>query len=164
MHDAERPHHLRSEVTLFATECGAAGEGDPLGAIHDVPRGVLRHERVVAGRLQVLRELVEHEVPGLLFPLRAARRSVEGLLDPARARRELHRGRTLRAEASLVDRAVGIALDLQQLRLAVRVLLRVGDETATDGAVRAERLHFLRAGETELLLDLLRAPDVEAER
>src|SRR5205814_3542762 len=36
MHDAERAHDLRREVTLFATEGRAAGKGDPLGAIHDV--------------------------------------------------------------------------------------------------------------------------------
>src|SRR4030095_9049162 len=69
MHDAERPHQLRGEVALFAAECGAAGEGDSLGAIHDVAVRVLRDERVVARRFDVLREPVEHEVPGLLFPL-----------------------------------------------------------------------------------------------
>src|SRR5205814_2924323 len=105
VHQAECAHHLRGEVTLFTREGGAASEGDALGSVDDVAIGVLRDERVVARRLDVLRDLVEHEVPWLLFPLRAARRSVHRLLDATRARRELHRARALRTEPSLVDRA-----------------------------------------------------------
>src|SRR5207249_7568952 len=131
---------------------------------HRVSVAVLGDERVVARGLQVLRELVEHEVPRLLFPPRAARRAIEGFRDAPGARRELHRRRPFRAEAALVDRAVGVALDLQQLRLAVGSLLRVRDERAADRAVRAQRTDFLGARDAERELALFRKTQVEAER
>src|SRR3989440_5740917 len=163
MDEAEAAHDLGREVALFARERRAAGEGDSLGSVHDVAVRVLRHEAVVPRRFDVRRELVEHEVPALLFPLRAARSAVERLLDSTRARRELHRRRALRAEAALVHRAVGVALDLKDLRLAAH-LFGVGHECAADGAVRADRVDFLRSGDAQVERAFLRRGDVETER
>src|SRR5207247_3859975 len=118
---------------------------------------------VVARRFDVLRDLVEDEVPRLLFPLRAARRAVHRLLDPPRARRELHRGRALGAQPALVHGAVGITLDLKELCLPAD-LFRVRDERAADGAVRTDRVDFLRARDAHLDRPLLRRANVETER
>src|SRR5881409_2352570 len=115
MYDAQAPHELRGEVPLLGRERGAPGERNSLGAIDDVAVRVLRNEAVVSRGFYVLGELVEHEVPALRFPGRAARRPVHRMRDAARARRELHRRGTLRAEAALVDRAIGIALDVKEL-------------------------------------------------
>src|SRR5215470_3092247 len=72
------------------------------------------------------------------LPRTAPRRPVERLLHSATAHRELHGRRALGAEPALVDWAVGITLDLQELRLALLILLGVRHERATHGAVRAE--------------------------
>src|SRR2546430_12542283 len=137
MYDAQAPHELRGEVPLLRRERGAPGERDSLGTVHDVAVRVLRDERVVAGRLDVLGELVEDEVPGLRFPCGSARRAVHRRGDAPRARCELHGGSALRAEAALIYRTVGVALDLKQLGLSVDFLC-VCDERAAHGAIRAE--------------------------
>src|SRR5207249_12131621 len=111
----------------------------------------------------VLGELVEHEVPALRFPGRAARRPVHRMRDAARARRELHRRGTLRAEAALVDRAIGIALDLKELGRSVD-FLRVRDERAAHSAIRAERMDLLRTGDAQVQRALFRRGDIETER
>src|SRR4029077_13378858 len=78
-------------------------------------------------------------------------------------RRELHRGRALGAESSFVDRAVRVAFDLQELGRAVDIL-RVGDEPAPDGAVGADGVDFLGAGDAKVERALLRGGEVEPER
>src|SRR3954468_8276705 len=133
MYDAQAPHELCGEVPLLRRERGAPGERDSLRAVDDVSVGVLRDEAVVARRLDVLRELVEHEVPALLFPLGAAGRPIHRFLDTPGGCGELHGRRTLRTEPALVHRTVGVAFDLQQLGLAV-YLFGVGDERAPDRA------------------------------
>src|SRR2546430_14127448 len=89
MYDAQAPHELRGEVPLLGRERGAPGERDPLGAVDGVSVRVLRNEAVIAGRLDVLCQFVEHEVPVLVFPLAAARRAVLRLFDSAGGRCEL---------------------------------------------------------------------------
>src|SRR5437868_11836062 len=113
MDQAETAHHLRREVPFFAAEGGAAGEGDPLRAIDSVPSGVRGDEGRVPGILYTLRQPVEHVVPADLLPVIGSRRAVHGVFDPPAADGQLHRGRALGTEPALVDRAVGIALDLE---------------------------------------------------
>src|SRR6266849_983443 len=163
MDQAEAAHHLRREVPLFAAEGGAAGEGNPLGAVDDVACCVLSDEGGVAGVFDALSQLGEHVVPGDLLPVVGTRRAIHGVVDSAGAGGELHRGGTLRTEPSLVDRAVRIAFDLQQLGLPVGVRFRVGDQGAADRAVGTNGVRFRGVGDVEALLELSGLGHVEAE-
>jgi hypothetical protein len=81
----------------------------------------------------------------------------------ARRGRQLHRRRALRAEPALVDRAVRVAFDLQQLHGAIGVLAGIRDQRAADRAVRADRMRFLGPRDAEVLLDLGRFGDSDVE-
>src|SRR5207237_10143544 len=105
MYDAQAPHELRGEVPLLRRERGASGERDSLGTINDVHVRVLRDERVVTGRFDVLGKLVEHEVPALRFPGGTARRAVHRRCDAPRAGGVLDRARACRAVWGLSYRA-----------------------------------------------------------
>ncbi len=83
--------------------------------------------------------------------------------DSTRRGRQLHRRRALRAEPALVDRAVRVALDLQQLHGAIGVLAGIRDQRAADCAVRADRMRFLGPRDAEVLLDLGRFGDSDVE-
>src|SRR5262249_44899884 len=96
---------------------------------------------------------VQGEVPGDLFPLGRTGLAVERAGDPPAGDGELQRARALRAQAPLVDRAVRVALDLQQLDLAAGQLLRVCEKRAPDGAVRADRVGYGRSLDAQALLD-----------
>src|SRR5438034_494406 len=152
MHQAEAAHHLRREVAFLAAEGGAAGEGNPLRAVDRVAGRILRHEAGVASVFDALGQLVEHVVPGDLLPLIGAGCAIHRVFDPARAGGELHGGGTLRTEPSLVDGAVRIALDLEQLGRAIAVCLGVGDERAADRAIRTHGVRLLGARDVEALL------------
>src|ERR1700737_2010599 len=154
MYQAEAAHHLRREVPFLAAEGGRAGEGNPLCAVDRVARRILRHEAGVAGVLDALRQLGEHVVPGDLRPVVGTRRAIQRVFDAAGAGGELHRGGPLRTEPSLVDRAVRIALDLQQLGGSVGVRLRVRDQGTTDGAVGADGVRLFGVRDVEALLEL----------
>src|SRR6202022_1350647 len=67
---------------------------------------------------------------------------------------ELHFRGALRTEPSLVDWAVRIALDLQQLRLAVGIRFRIGDQRAADCAVGADGGRLFGVRDVEALLEL----------
>src|SRR5207245_6436622 len=120
-----------------------ARERDAFGTIDRVALGVLRDKRSVARLLDALRELVEHLLPGDLLPLVASRGAVEGLGHAPAADRQLHRRGTLRAESALVDRAVGFALDLAELRGGLGMLICGCDDRSPGGAVPTRRVHFL---------------------
>src|SRR5258708_1928189 len=83
----------------------------------------------------------------------------------ARRDRQLHRRRAFRTQPALVDGAVGITLDLEELGAAIAVLPGVGDQRAADRAVGADRMHLLRARDPQGLLDLggVGESDVEAK-
>src|SRR5439155_17110064 len=68
-----------------------------------------------------------------------------------------------RAQAPLVDRAVRIALDLEELGLAAGRLAGVGEERAADGAVRADRVRDGRTLDAQPLLDVRGRGELEAE-
>src|SRR6267142_5608173 len=163
VHHPQGAHELGGQIAFLTAEGGAAGERDAFATVDGVALGVLRDEGRVARLLDALGELVEHLVPGDLLPLVAAGRAVEGLLDAPGGHGELHGRGALRAEPALVDRTVGVALDLQELRMAPPVVLGKGDDRAPDRAVRAERVHFLRALDPEVLLDLDRLGEVKAQ-
>src|SRR5262249_35028149 len=148
---------------LLAAEGGAAGEGDALAPVHGVALGIDRDERRVARLLDAHGELVEHVVPADLLPPIAAGRPVERLLHPAGPYRQLPRRRALGTEPAFVDRTVGIALDLQELRVTLGVLLRVGHERAANGAVRAERVDLFGARDPQIPLDRDGAGEVETQ-
>src|SRR2546421_9907525 len=165
MDQSQAAHQLGGEVALLRAERGASGEGDPLAPVHGAAIAVGGDERGVPGRLDVVGDLVEHEVPRDALPAGCTRGPVLRRLDAAWRDGELHRGRTLRTEPSLVDRAVRVALDLQQLRGAVALLPGVGDERATDRAVRTDAVQLLGSGDAQVLFDTRRLGDrdVEAE-
>src|SRR6202521_1013773 len=163
MYQAEAAHHLRREVPFLAAEGGAAGEGNPLRAVDRVARRILRHEARIAGVFDALSQLVEHVVPGDRLPVVGTRRAVQRVFDAAGAGRQLHGRRTLRTEASLVDGAVRIALDLQQLGRSVGVRFRVRDEGTADGTVGTDGMRLLGVSDVEALSDLSRLGHVEPE-
>src|SRR6267143_958335 len=165
MDQSQGPHQLGGEVALLRAERGASGEGDPLAPVHSAAVAVGGDERGVPGGLHVVCDLVEHEVPRDALPAGRARGPVLRRFDTAWRDGELHRGRTLRTEPSLVDRAVRVALDLQQLRGPVALLPGVGDQRATDRAVRADAVELLGSRDPQVLLDprRLRHRDVETE-
>src|SRR5262249_34412478 len=163
VHHPQGAHDLGGQVAFLGGEGGTAGEGDTLAAVDDVAVPVLHHERRVAGVLDPLGEAVEHRVPAHLLPPVAPRRPIERLGHAPGRHGELHGRGTLGAQPALVDRAVRITLDLQELDVALLVLPRVGDQTAANRAVRAERVHLFGAGDPEALLDLHRPREVEAE-
>src|SRR6266446_2928835 len=163
MYQAKAAHHLRGEVPFFAAEGGAAGEGDPLRAVDRVARRVLGHEGGVAGLFDALGELAHHVVPGDLLPLLGTRRAIQRVVDATGAGGELHSGRALGTQPSLVHRAVRIALDLQQLDRAVGVLFRVGDQRTADGTIWANGMKLTRASDVEALFELSGLSQVEPE-
>src|ERR1700687_4984522 len=144
MHQAEAAHHLGCEVPFFAAEGGAAGEGNPLRAVDDVARGVLRYEGGITRLFDPLRELAQHVVPGDLLPFVGTRRAIEGVFDTAGAGGELHRRRTLWAQPALVDGAVRVAFDLQELSTAVPVVGSKRHQRAADCTVGANGMRLRR--------------------
>src|SRR5947209_16722258 len=115
MYQSQAPHQLGGEVAFLRAERRASGEGDAFAAVDRVAIAVSGHERGVPGRFDVLRDLVEDEVPRDVLPRGRARGSVLGRFDPPRRNGQLHRGGALGTESSLVDGAVGVALDLKEL-------------------------------------------------
>src|SRR5260370_2689740 len=136
MHQAEAAHHLRREVPFLAAEGGAAGKGNPLRAVDRIARRILSDEAGVAGVFDALGELVEHVVPGDLLPVVGTRCAIQRVVDSAGAGGELHGRGTLWTEPSLVDRAVRISLDLQQLCPSVRVRVCGGAQRTSHRALR----------------------------
>src|SRR5438552_1549583 len=92
-----------------------------------------------------LRDPGHRLVPGhrLAVPVRRAGLAVLHDRRAQRVHRELEGRGTLRAEAAGADRAVGVALDVDDVRPAV-LGLRVDQGAATDGAVRADAGGLLR--------------------
>src|SRR5712691_4838820 len=163
MHQAQAAHHLRREVPFLAAEGGAAGKGNPLRAVDRIARRILSDEAGVAGVFDALGELVEHVVPGDLLPVVGTRCAIQRVVDSAGAGGELHGGGTLWTEPTLVDGAVRIALDLQQLGRSVGVRFRVGDQGASDRAVWTDGVRLFGVSDVEALLDLSGLGHVEAE-
>src|ERR1700682_1617691 len=163
MYQAEAAHHLRREVPFFAAKSGAAGEGNPLRAVDYVTRRVLGHKGGVAGLLDALRQLGEHVVPGDLLPFVGTRRAVQRVFDSAGAGGQLHRGGALGTQSPFVDRAVRVALDLQQFPTAFAVVGRESHQGAANGAIGADGMGLRRAGDVETLLDLRRLRQIESE-
>src|SRR6266849_1262998 len=97
MYQSQATHQLGGEVAFLRAECGASREGDAFGAIDDIAVAVRGDERGVARRLDVLRDLVQDEVPRDALPAARAGCAVLRRLDPTRRGRQLHRRRALRA-------------------------------------------------------------------
>src|SRR5439155_25243762 len=108
MDQAEAAHQLGGEVSFFAAEGGASGEGNPLRAVDGVPGRVLGDEGRVSGCFDALSQLVEHVVPTDLLPAVRTRLPVQRAFDPAGTGGELHRGGALGAKAPLIHRAVRV--------------------------------------------------------
>src|SRR5260370_40862667 len=131
MYQSQAAHQLGGEIALLRAERGSSGEGDALCPVDRVAVAVRGHKRRVARCLDVLGDLVQHEVPRDTLPAGRAGGTVLGRLDAARRDRTLHRSRAFRTQPALVDRAVGITLDLKQLDAAVGVLAGVVEPTGS---------------------------------
>src|SRR6202171_5518919 len=163
MYQAEAAHHLRREVPFLAAEGGAAGKGTPPRAVDRIAGRILRDEAGIARLFDALRQPGEHVVPGDLLPMVRTRRAIQRVFDAAGAGGQLHCRGALRTEPSLVDWAVWIALDLQQLRLAVGIRFRIGDQRAADRAVGADGVRLFGVRDVEALFELSGLGRVEAE-
>src|SRR2546426_8974343 len=128
MYQSQASHQLGCEVALLRAECGASREGDAFGAVDYVAVAIGAHERGVARGLDVLRDLIQGEVPRDFLPALGSGCAVLRRFHAAWRTRQLHRSGAFRAEATFVDRAVRIPLYLQQLHAATAVLARVGDQ------------------------------------
>src|SRR6266852_5279105 len=165
MDQSQASHQLGGEVTFLRAECGASREGDAFGAVDRVATGIRRHECGVARRLDVLRDLVQHEIPRHALPAGRPRGAVLRRPDTAWRARQLHRSCPLGTEATFVDSAVRVPLDLQKLDAAIALLTRVGDQRTADCAVRTDGMRFLCPCDAQVLLDFRGVcdSDVEAE-
>src|SRR5207248_8472331 len=124
----------------------------------EVPGGRLA-EGGVAGRLDEAGDPVHGPAEGFgLVPVPGAGGAVPDLRDAVGVDGELVGGGALGAEGTAVDRAVGVALDVDDLAVADADQLR-----AADGAVGADAGHLAGVGELEAAGGALGGPQVEAE-
>src|SRR5260370_39824952 len=103
MNQSQAAHQLGGEVALLRAECGASGEGDAFTPVDRVAVAVGGHEGRIPRRLYVLRDPVQHEIPGNALPAGSAGSAVLGRGDAPRRDRELHGGRAPGAHAARVD-------------------------------------------------------------
>src|SRR5450759_2946642 len=154
MYQSQAPHQLGGEVAFLRAECGATREGDAFGAVDGVAVSVRGDEGGVARGLDVLGDLAHDEIPGHALPARRARGAILRRFDTAGRDRQLHRGRALWAQAAFVDRAVGIAFDLEQLHAAIAVLAGVRDQRTPYRTVGADGVRLLGARDPQVLIAL----------
>ena len=146
--DAQLAHDLQDRVLLLGVLLRAAQTGNGLGAV-DHHAVLLVDEGFVAGLLHMLGDLVNRVVPGDVLPVGFAGPAHLGAVHAVGVQldfprigvhdaMQLEHGGTLRAQAALVDRAVGVAFDIDQLPVAHRA-----DHAATAGTVTADIGGFL---------------------
>ncbi len=167
--DVDQPHgahRLGYEVGVLVGHGGASHPADALAPIDCPALGVLLHERGVSRILELPGEPVHREVPGDIGPLRSARLTVFGALLEAGAHGELHLGGPLRAERPTVDRAVRIALHVDDgvHRVEAAASVHISDCPAPHRAVRTHRLEFPCVGDLELVGGRVGGLQVEAQR
>src|SRR4029077_641055 len=122
------------QVVLFVVQGRAAEAGDPRGAAQRVPVRVGVLPAPAPGVEDPVGDHIHRRAQVELLPRGPVRRAVQHLLLPLRAGDELPAGRALRAQPPAGDRAVRVALDLDDLLVFDVHALR-----ATDRAVRADR-------------------------
>lgn len=107
--------------------------------------GILLHEVTVARGLDQPSDAVHRPAEWLLLPPVASRRSILHRGHAVWIGHELESVGALRTEAALVDRALRIALDVNDLPR-----LREDKEAAPDGAIRTHTLGHLCSAEARL--------------
>src|SRR3954464_13926299 len=142
LHRSHRGEQLLDQVVLLVVERGTAEVREAECAIDSMPVVVALLPALLAGRDRPLGDHVHRLVELELLPLGAAGPAISHLRQAAALLDELARGGALRAERALVDGRARVALDVDQLAVA-----RVDDLAAADGAVRADRLGGLQAGD-----------------
>ncbi len=110
-------------------------------------------------------DALDGEVPGLLFPHRAARRPVHDLRQPPVVDDVLLERDALRAERALIDGMIGVTLDVDDGRLHVAraIAQRVDDHAAADRAVGTGRARFGGPRDLQLAHRGVGGRQVEAE-
>jgi len=143
---AETAHELLLDVIELDLERGAAQSKDGGGHVHELAVRELLDERLVAGRLHELGDAIHGAIDVPHFPFGRAWCAVQDLRRAIRIDVELEDRRSLRAECALVERTVGIALDVDDLPVD-----RVYEGGAADGAIRTDARCHLRILDAELL-------------
>src|SRR5262249_11079572 len=142
-HDTQpAAEELLDEVVLLVVDRGPAEGAEARDVVEEPAVGVAGLEVGVAGGLHPLGDPLHRPVERLRLPLVRVRGPVEDLRDAVRVDGELEGVRPLRAERALIDRAAGVALNVDEL-----TTLRVDELAAPDGAVRADALGDRRAAE-----------------
>src|ERR1019366_5395749 len=120
--------------------------------VHDLALRVLFDEALVAGRLDVLRDLRDRVAPGDGLPLIGTRPADLGAGEAIGVVDVIPESRALGAERPAVDRMVGIALHVDNGGRGVLGLVpeRVDDHAARDRAIRTRAARFRRARDLEL--------------
>src|SRR5262249_19109753 len=91
-------------------------------------------------------------------PIGGTRRPIPDLRDAMRVDGELISSGSLGTQGTAVDRAIGVAFDIDNLAVA-----DTDELAAADGAVRADAGHFVRMGKLETAAFELGGPQVEAQ-
>src|SRR5437879_792883 len=105
----------------------------------------------IAGILHEARDSIHRPLQRAFFPMIGVRRAIHHAGYPMRIADELKRIRALGAERALVDRAVGIALNIDHL-----AGLRVDVLAAPDSAIRADAMTLRCAAKPRVLRDRVR--------
>src|SRR5450759_4163329 len=134
--------------------------------VHDLALRVLLDEALVAGCLDVLRDLRDRVVPGDGLPLVGTLPADLGAREAIGVVDVFPESRALGAERAAVDRVVGIALHVDDRGRGVLGLVaeRVDDHAARDRAVRTRASGLRRARDFELAHLRPRLVEIEAER
>ena len=132
VNDPQRPGQLGDEIVLLVVQHRGAHQRQAVAAI-DRDALLPFHKGRIARLLDQLGDAIHHPVEWLLLPFVAARSPVERLGDPGLVDRELKGRGTLRAEGAFSMRAVGVALDVDDL-----VVGHIDELGAAHGAVGAD--------------------------
>ena len=130
--NAQRVEQFAEHVVFFTGKCGAAERGDAKRVVHTLPI-FFTNERLLARLFDKVRDPIHRPIERTVFPTAAVRSPVlHGCPTPV-VDREPETCRTFWTEVSAVDRAVGVALDVDDLPA-----LGIDVGPAPDRAIRAD--------------------------
>src|SRR5262249_27788269 len=126
------------QVVQFVGVSASAVKGDGFAAVHGVAVRIRFNEGIVAGLLDVPRNLGKRLVPGNVLPVIGARTPHDRLEQPAIIEYLVVERCALRAKRAAIDGMIGIAFHVDHLRGHVLSLVaqRMNDYAAADRTIR----------------------------